>query len=135
MKVRATGSNNALIKSAAVNRVDADLENRYMQDGKYIVTVHYYNDAKYPEKYFSEETFKENDSEVFFTQTSTRIFSELLGSDYEKYEPKLGVVSDELIGLKMLISNSEELEALISNPLVHTSRHVGRPSYVDTTRR
>ncbi|MBL4673725.1 MAG: hypothetical protein JKX81_15815, partial [Arenicella sp.] len=75
MKARAVGTNDILTKSSTVSRVDADLENRYMQDGKYIVTVHYYNDANYPEKYFSEETFKENDSELFFSQTSTQIFS------------------------------------------------------------
>lgn len=106
-----------------------------MQDGKYIANVYYYNDANYPEKYDNRPRFKENDSEIFFTQTSTRIFTELLGSEYAKYEPELGVVSDEFIGLKLLISNSTELEALISNPLVGSSSHVGRPSYIDTTRR
>jgi len=135
MKAITVSSSNALTKSVPLSRVDADLERRYMQDGKYILTNFYYNDANYPRKYFGRARFTENDSEIFFTQTSTRIFTELLGGEYEKYEPELIVVHDELVGIKLLISNSTELEALISNPLIESSSHVGRAQYIDTTRR
>jgi len=97
----------------------------YTSNEAFLVTINFKTEALYPSKYRSQNHFIEDTTPEFFEEVSGRIFKELMGSEYAKFEPELIVVYKSEVLIKAHFQDDSQLRELISLPGVISATHYG----------
>jgi len=104
-------------------------ELKMMVGDRYIVMLYFRNYSLFPTKYYDHDRFKVDSSESFRDEWTHKIFERYLGKDYERFEPKLGIVHDDRVGIRVLVDGIKELEKVIYRDPLFRVTHIGDPIY------
>ncbi len=116
------------------------LERKYMNDGRYLVTIVFSKDVEIPvqppaphikgSKPFKRDTTAR---EAFFAKWKDAIATEYLGSDYQSFQSvKILGVHRQGVAIKLEVSDASELTEVLNEPRVLRVYHIGfRPSALE----
>lgn len=104
-------------------------ELKMMLGEKFIVVVYFRNYSLYPYSYYGDRLNKKDASDYIENNWRQDIFKYYLGEEYRVYEPKLLVVDDERVGMRLLVDSIERLEGVIYRDPIISIRHIGDPIY------
>jgi len=116
-----------VINYARLNHYGDEL--KMMVGDKYIVMLFFKNYALFPTKYSDHDRFRVDSSKSFRDLWNRKILEHYLGSDFERFEPKLGIVHDERVGIRVLVDGLKELEKVIYRDPLLSVKHIGDPIY------
>ena len=103
----------------------------YTSNDSYLVTLSFQTETQYPGKYRSQNHFIEDTTPEFFDEVSGKIFSELLGAEFERFEPELIAVFKNEVGILAKFQDESELRQLISLPGVVNATHYGNAQQIE----
>lgn len=109
-----------------------------MSGDKFIIQLAFRNYSLFPYKYYNHsgfrtdrysnwEKFGANSSQSFTNKWQELIFKRYLGEDYDYFQPQLGVVSDDTVGIRVLVDGYSELEMVIFRDPLYSVLHIGDP--------
>ena len=106
-----------------------------IKDGKYLVSVVLLTDGNYPRKYSGTGIYyvktnqrHEEMDDTFAAQWDSIILSDLLGSEYSRYSPKVTGVGSSTVSLQLLVESSSQLEPLLQSKKIYSLTHAGLPT-------